>query len=412
MNDTRRSLIRHLKSVPNRQKDVLSWYMLMLMMGMRKSSLSAASRLSGKSLSCFSEFLRKSLRQSGTVLTELICRAAFGVSRSALVSGAPWTVAIIIDSTLHKRSSQKVKNAQKFNHGQGFVFGHQWTNVVLMINGQCLPLAPIPFFTKAYCKKQNIPNKTEHTRVCEFLSDLNLETYIGHHHDDEVVVLMDSGYDNRKLQNVIQSRGWAIVASLRSSSTALRGVEASESRYKSLSQIFLRTPGLVWHTVYAFTAGWKKRKDFRVCAAIVRLHKAYKSSLIVCSESRRDRQNSRRKFIMCSQIEIDPGVVVRTYRLRWHIEIFHKDVKSYLGMEDVAAHQFESVWAHVHWAYVAYIVLGMRYPSLTLPEAQQWVRRDTESEKLAHVLKISHHFGAMKKIKSYCFEELQRKKAA
>ena len=48
-----------------------------------------------------------------------------------LVGGTPWTIAIVIDSTLHPRSSLHVQNSQRFNHGQGFVIGYQWKHDTL-----------------------------------------------------------------------------------------------------------------------------------------------------------------------------------------------------------------------------------------------------------------------------------------
>ena len=57
------------------------------------------------------------------------------------------------------------------------------------------------------------------------------------------------------------------------------------------------------------------------------------------------------------------------YRLRWAVELFHKNVKQHLGFEDVATSGFDSVTCHVHWAYCAYILLHMAPPGLS-PEVQ------------------------------------------
>ena len=39
--------------------------------------------------------------------------------------------------------------------------------------------------------------------------------------------------------------------------------------------------------------------------------------------------------------------------------IFHRDIKSHLGLEDVSAHDFSSVEAHVLWVYAAYAFLRL-----------------------------------------------------
>ncbi|MCP4108428.1 MAG: hypothetical protein GY749_23270, partial [Desulfobacteraceae bacterium] len=66
---------------------------------------------------------------------------------------------------------------QRFSHGKGFVIGHQWTNIVLFINGFIIPLPPIPFHTKKYCRENKTEYRTEHeliellTYITEILRD-------------------------------------------------------------------------------------------------------------------------------------------------------------------------------------------------------------------------------------------------
>src|SRR5207245_3620718 len=79
--------------------------------------------------------------------------------------GLPWKIAILIDSTLQHRASLHPENAKKFNHGKGFVIGHQWTNIVLIINDMLIPLPPIPYYSKPYCLEHELEYQTEHELV-------------------------------------------------------------------------------------------------------------------------------------------------------------------------------------------------------------------------------------------------------
>jgi hypothetical protein len=72
-----------------------------------------------------------------------------------------------------------------------------YSNIVLYFNGMLIPLLPIAFHTKAYCRKNGLKYKTEHEHVIEYIENLNLEDYVGPHHPHEVVVLGDSGYDDK-----------------------------------------------------------------------------------------------------------------------------------------------------------------------------------------------------------------------
>ena len=78
--------------------------------------------------------------------------------------------------------------------------------------------------------------------------------------------------------------------------------------------------------------------------------------LSICSEFKK-RPRGRRKYLACSDLKASARQIVIGYRIRWAIEIFHKEVKMFLGFEDVATKWFDSVNAHVHWVYCAYILL-------------------------------------------------------
>jgi Transposase DDE domain len=50
------------------------------------------------------------------------------------------------------------------------------------------------------------------------------------------------------------------------------------------------------------------------------------------------------------------------YRLRWAVELFHKNIKQFLGFEEVSTSGFDAVQSHVYWVYCAYILLHMSPP--------------------------------------------------
>jgi hypothetical protein len=64
-----------------------------------------------------------------------------------LISGTKVKVAVVVDATLHSRSSRHLDNSQRLCHGSSFITGHQWTNIVILIGPHVIPLPPIPFFT-------------------------------------------------------------------------------------------------------------------------------------------------------------------------------------------------------------------------------------------------------------------------
>lgn len=193
-------------TINKRLKIVCLWYLLFLMVSVRKHSLTAAAKFSGLSTSQFSRFLSNHPDIAVYHLDQLSKKQArqFSSAMNTLSKGQlPWRVAILIDSTIQHRCSLHAQNVQRFNHGKGFQIGHQWTNIVMLINDKLIPLPPIPFYTKSYCRKHNLTYRTENDLVVEYIDHLNLENYIGNHNPQHVVVLADSGYDDRKIETAI-----------------------------------------------------------------------------------------------------------------------------------------------------------------------------------------------------------------
>jgi hypothetical protein len=205
-------------SVKKRLNVVCIWYLIFLMMSARKHSITAAAKFSGLQTSQFSRFLKNHPDTAVYQLDQLSKKQAsqFSPAINALSDGQlPWHVAIIIDSTIQHRSSLHSENVKRFNHGKGFQIGHQWTNIVLLINDKLIPLVPIPFYTKNYCRKHRIKYKTENALVVDYIEHLNLFEYIGDHDPNQVVVLADSGYDDRKIENAILKKNWHFIIALK-----------------------------------------------------------------------------------------------------------------------------------------------------------------------------------------------------
>ena len=130
-----------------RLQTIFLWYLISLMIETRKHSLTFASGLSGIGIPSFGKFLCNNEKIIVYTLNDLSKKQARIYSRViSETEHLPWEVFILIDDTLQKRSSLKSENVQRFNHGQGFVIGHQWTNIILFFNGKIIPLPPIAFY--------------------------------------------------------------------------------------------------------------------------------------------------------------------------------------------------------------------------------------------------------------------------
>ena len=321
---------------------------------------------------------------------------------------------IMIDDTLQQRSSLKSGNVQRFNHGRGFVIGHQWTNIILFFNGKIIPLPPIAFYTKKYCRKKKIQYRTSHERLIEYIKNLNLKEYIGMHAEDDVAVLTDSGFDNKDIQNTFRRKRWHFICALKSS----RGVK-SEAKYArtkksspwdGISVFFRNNRKIRWETVRIPTDGpKKKRKDFRIRHTEVFL-KGVGKIRAVCSEFKK-KSDGRRRHFACSDLKALPRQILIAYRLRWKIEIFHKHIKMHLGFQDVSAKHFSSVVSHVHLVYTAYILLHSGLPGIgedngTIIEKQGRVRQIMINRKTANIIHELTKIGGCERYKNELIKAL------
>jgi Transposase DDE domain len=391
-----------------RLETVCTSYLLFLMVATRKHSLEEAARFSGLHKSQFCKMLKCHGNIAVSTLESLSKKQAkhFAKSRQAL-QGLPWKIAILLDSTLQHRASLHPENAKKFNHGKGYVIGHQWTNIVLMINGILIPLRPIPFYSKRYCREHKLAYQTEHERVVDYLNTLHLEDYIGSYDPRDVLVLTDSGYDDKKIENAIVNKRWNFIISLgktRSVKSETLYLTTPKSRqWCHIAAFFRNHRRLKWTTIRVMTNGAKrKRMEFRIRHTMGYLRYVGKVHL-VCSEPKK-RPEGRRKYFACNDASVTARQIVVGYRLRWAVELFHKDVKQHLGFEEVATSGFDSVQSHVHWVYCAYILLSMSPPGVppevkSIGDKQRKVQQYLEHKEKRHILQQLSQIGGVERYK-------------
>jgi hypothetical protein len=143
---TLQTWIKRQIAVRQRLERICTSYLLFLMVATTKHSLEEAARFSGLHKSLFSHLLKSHAKVAIPTLEHLSKTQARQLAKALQrVQGLPWKIVLLIDSTLQHRASLHPENAKTFNHGQGYVIGHQWTNVVLVLGDILIPLKPIPF---------------------------------------------------------------------------------------------------------------------------------------------------------------------------------------------------------------------------------------------------------------------------
>jgi hypothetical protein len=405
---TLRTWIARHSQVRQRLERVCTGYLLFLMVVTTKHTLEEAARFSAMHKSQFSKLLKFHHNAAAQTLESLSKQQAKRLSKSlGVVKGLPWKIVLIVDSTIQHRSSRHPENSKKFNHGQGFVIGHQWTNVVLILNGILIPLRPIPFYSQRYCVDHNQAYLTEHEQVVNYLSNLSLDEYIGSHRSRDVVVLTDSGYDNKKIETAIADKQWAFIMALSKTrsvkSETLYRTSPKSKQWSSVELFFRHHRRLKWSTIRLMTNGSKaKRKEFRIRHTMGYLRYVGWVHL-VCSEPKK-RSEGRRRYLACNDVRVTARQIMLGYRLRGAVELFHKNIKQILGFEDVSTSGFDSVKSHVYWVYCAYILLHMSPPGVddevgSLSDKQLHLQKYLDHKEQRGILQKLTQIGGVQRYK-------------
>jgi hypothetical protein len=270
------------------------------MVATRKHSREEAARFSGRHTSQFSQRLKAPSQVAVYTLENLSKKHAKHMAKARhKLRELPWHMAIVVASTLQHRASLHPENAKTFNHGHGFVVGHPWTNIVLLLNDLLIPLRPIPCYSQRYGRDRKLEYRTAHDLVVEYIQKLQLEEYIGSYDPREVVVLTDSGYDNKKSQKAIAAKQWHFIIALgktrRVKSARLSLTTPKSKQWCPIATFFRNHRGLTWQPMRITTNGTKRqRMELRTRATIGYLRYVGQVQW-VCSEPRK-RPDGRRKY--------------------------------------------------------------------------------------------------------------------
>ena len=104
--------------------------------------------------------------------------------------------------------------------------------------------------------------------MIDYLRQLDLVDYIGSYDPRDVVVLTDSGYDNKKIETAIANKGWNFIIALgttRSVKSETLYLTTPKSRqWCHIATFFRNHRWLKWQTIRTTTNGTKrKRMEFR-----------------------------------------------------------------------------------------------------------------------------------------------------
>jgi len=218
----------------------------------------------------------------------------------------------------------------------------------------------------------------------------------------EIVVLTDSGYDCKELQNAILSRGWDFISALK----CRRQFSSTPKEWDRVDKYF-EDGRRSWKSVRIESCRGKKIKlrQYNYKQRVGFLKGVRRQVKLVCSKRSHE---SKCKMLASSNLNVSPKLIILCYRKRWEIEVFHREIKSYLGMEDAGVRSFLSLQNHIHWVYLSYLLLMVWYPTSGIKNSQNLFEREIRRKELKKSLQILSRIKGKDELKVHYRSALRR----
>lgn len=276
----------------------------------------------------------------------------------------------------NKRYNKK-KIASKSIHS--FTFG-----VLITPSGARIP-CQMPHYTPEYCEQRKVPARTTAECAAEMIRTLPVTK------DAEVIVLGDSAYDSKVVQQACEEKGytWIVPANPERVYQGTKGNRPKlRSRLKDWTSLSLKRTRL--HAGTGKYASYRRLSKYRVGPKMKhRDYYAHKekaevknvgSVLLVFSTTNSKLQKATPddvKILMTNAVNLTVLEVIELYSLRWQIELFFKELKSTLGFDHYSFHDFRAVetWVELAITTVLYLEdlrMTRMYDRRLDQERRQW----------------------------------------
>jgi hypothetical protein len=279
---------------------------------------------------------------------------------------------LIIDDTLVERNGKTIEEAQKhFDHNSNsFINGHQFFTALLYT-----PFLQLPIFPELYSK-----NTDSKIKMAQSLTDSLESASIKLH-----TVLFDSWYSEQELiKKCIKTNARVICAVKTNRIIMLR----NEHKWRTLSFISERISSQKLNKVII------DENTYETWSSIVNLNHLPSIKLIISEERDKEGKLVGKAHLISTNIEDSAEEIIRTYKIRWKIETYHRDIKQNLGFATVFFAKREGIVRHAIFASMTYAVLSLfmyrREISMTIGECCAYLKQKSTTILVREIVEIEN----------------------
>ena len=254
---------------------------------------------------------------------------------------------------------------------------HQFVmGLLVTASGERIPLPRRTYYTEEYIRREKrkgrrLVYKTQLDLACLIIKELKLPENI------RLIVTADEYFEGTKLTNLCRKKGYAFIAPVDSRRTFTpkkslhaRGKALARSAYRTLTLRQGEEETASHRRHMPKGAREKGRRVYRYSCERRAVAKTGEVAVVYSWKRKRDRSGrltSRETFkvLVCS----DPSLfgerddakagakIVEFYEMRWQIEVFFRELKSDLGLEDYRGCDFGAFERHVDLTLLSFMCL-------------------------------------------------------
>jgi len=278
-------------------------------------------------------------------------------------------VYLLIDDTLVERDGKYIEQTKKhFNHNSNnYIQGHQFFTAILYT-----PFLQLPIFPELYSKETN--SKIEMAKnLVDKLKNNGIELH---------TVLFDSWYSDKDLIKKCRAMGARVVCAIKTNRNIFIGKSNKE---RKLSFITERVFSQKMNNYFI------DDKKYFVWEKKARLTKIPFVKFIISHEMDNEKVKGKAHLIS-TDVNDSAEEIISTYKIRWKIETFHRDIKQNLGFAKVFIRRGNGIVCHAIFVAIAYATLNLfmyrRGIQMTIGECCEYLRDKSSTNLVKEIVAI------------------------
>jgi hypothetical protein len=354
---------------------------IILVRGKRTYTNTSRLFLNSRDKSCISRCFNNSVFPGFLMQEHLYGRL---LNEALSIPGSKRTAYMILDSTAQSHRSKKMEN--RIIYKKGYTSDHFFVMGILYFpdTNVRIPLPRRVYRTKRYCQKHGYKYRSQ-VQLAEMM------IRYAHLPDDiDVIVIFDSFFPSEGVIKTIRNKGYHFVCSAKNNRVdvdtgkqlkAICQEHITSGRLKNRIQI--RVPGK--RSGYAHVSAQKyETKTFTTYTEKLSISKVGDVQVVFSHKESDMSDLKHMRYILTDMLDMNTCDILTIYSYRWQIELYFKELKSYLGLGHYQMLSFRAIVRHLDCVIMAFMYLEhLRIRKLMEhPNHRQW--------KYARTLQMSY----------------------